>query len=154
MCTSYSISLNLLTERRERARGEEKTRCGKINRRNVRSDTRKRLCFDVSDYRTVAFGKGIRNFDGNVIGWRKKKDRRASIGRIKLFRPLSIAAAWQFSFSSKPVKLDQPCVWRVPVTREPINKPLRRFCYNKFVKWLIHMIYIYIISISAKLLHF
>lgn len=92
LCTGYSISLNLLTEGRERAREEEKTRRGKINRRNVRSDTRKRLCFDVSDYRTVAFGKGIRNFDGNVIGWRKK-DRRASIGRIKLFRPLSIAAA-------------------------------------------------------------
>jgi len=67
-------------------------------------------------------------------------DREKKIGRIKLFRPLSIVAAWQFSFSSKLVKLDQPCIWRVPVTREPINKSLRRFCCNKLVEWLTYTI--------------
>lgn len=55
-------------ERDRERRKDEKTRRGKINRRNVRSDMRKSLCFDVSDYRMVAFGKRIRNFDGIVIG--------------------------------------------------------------------------------------
>lgn len=73
VCELFNIVKFIDRRERERGRGEETTRCGKINRRNVRSDTRKRLCFDVSDYRMVAFGKGIRNFDGNVIGWRKKK---------------------------------------------------------------------------------
>jgi len=109
----------------------------------------------VLTFRITEWWPSERELETLMESWldRGKKDRWTSIG-IKLFRPLSIAVAWQFSFSSKPFKLDQLCVWRVPLTHEPTNKSLRRFCCNKLTEWLIHdwyTIYWYVVSIISYL---